>query len=170
VLHNEQDPSDKRLLLLLRHSKDSKKKKYSNFARPLTKGGRADAQAIGEYLQESGIQPDCIVSSAAKRAQETAQLVAEELGYPSSSILLDTSLYKCKTRILIEAIQALDDSCRQVLVVGHNPSTIQTANHFQRDTIFTEVPKSGLIGIEFVEGSWSVLGHKEGAFRFFWRP
>ena len=83
---------------------------------------------------------------------------------------MDSTLYKCKTRLLIEAIHALDDSCKRVLVVGHNPSTIQTANHFQRDTIFTDVPKSGLIGIEFTNERWSVLGHQEGSYLFFMRP
>ena len=161
---------EKRLLLLLRHSKDSDKKKYSNYKRPLTSKGEAQAQYIGEYLKSQEIKLDCILSSSAVRAKSTAKIVANLLDYPVASIALDSALYKCKTRDLIKAIQELDDSCQQVLVVGHNPSIIQTANHFQRDTIFTEVPKSGLIGIEFSNYSWSVLGHQEGEYQFFVHP
>lgn len=160
----------KRLLLLLRHSKDSNKKKYSNYKRPLTSKGEEQAQYIGEYLQAKGIKLDCILSSSAVRAKSTAKIVANALDYPIASISLDSALYKCKTQQLIKAIQKLDDSCKKVLVVGHNPSIIQTANHFQRDTIFTAVPKSGLIGIEFSNYSWSVLGHQEGEYQFFTYP
>ena len=164
------DSGEKRLLLLLRHSKASGKKKYKDFKRPLTDKGEKDALYIGEYLQANNITIDCILSSSAVRAKSTAKIIAKVLDYPIASIALDSTLYKCKTRLLIEAIHALDDSCKRVLVVGHNPSTIQTANHFQRDTIFTDVPKSGLVGIEFTNERWSVLGHQEGSYLFFMRP
>ncbi|MFK7796626.1 MAG: histidine phosphatase family protein [Aureispira sp.] len=157
-------------LLLLRHSKASSKKKYTDFKRPLTEKGRKDAQRLGEYIQSREINIDCICSSSAVRAKSTAKAIAELLDYPIARITLDSSLYKCKTRIIINTIKNLADSCKQVLVVGHNPAIIQTANHFQRDTIFTEVPKSGLIGIDFTNQHWSVLGHQEGRYRFFVEP
>lgn len=167
---NTPTTGEKRLLLLLRHSKASGKKKYTDFKRPLTKKGKEDAEYIGEYIKAKGIELDCILSSSAVRAKQTAGIVAGILKYPVATIELDSTLYKCKTRLLIEAIQEMDDSYQQILVVGHNPSTIQTANHFQRDTIFTDVPKSGLVGIEFDNQSWSILGHEEGSFQFFVRP
>lgn len=154
-------------LLLLRHSKASSKKKYSDFKRPLTKKGRKDAQQLGEHIQSKRLKIDCICSSSAVRAKSTAKVIAEVLDYPTANITLDSSLYKCKTRVMIDAIKNLADSCKQVLIVGHNPAIIQTANYFQRDTIFTDVPKSGLIGIDFTNEHWSVLGHQEGRYRFF---
>lgn len=156
-------------LLLLRHSKASSKKKYTDFKRPLTEKGRKDAQYLGKYIQSRGLKINCICSSSAVRAKSTAKAIAEVLDYPIANITLDSSLYKCKTRVMINRIKNLADSCKQVLIVGHHPAIIQTANHFQRDTIFTDVPKSGLIGIDFTNQRWSVLGHQEGHYRFFVR-
>ncbi len=161
---------EKRFLWLMRHSKASDKEKYEDLLRPLTKKGEKQARKIGAYIKAQGKTVDCILSSSATRNKETALLVAKELGYPTEKIRIDSSLYKCKTRVLIEAIKSLPDSCREVLVIGHNPSTIQAANHFQRDTIFTDVPTSGLIGIKFSEQRWSIVGHKEGKFDFFTHP
>lgn len=154
-------------LLLLRHSKASSKKKYTDFKRPLTEKGKKDAQNLGKYMESKGLKIDCICSSSAVRAKSTAKTIAEFLDYPIANITLDSSLYKCKTRVMINTIKHLSDSCKQVLIVGHNPAIIQTANHFQRDTIFTDVPKSGLIGIDFTNQKWSVLGHQEGRYGFF---
>lgn len=54
---------------------------------PLTTEGQAQAKRTGQDVLNSGIKVDVIVSSPLSRALETAQIVAEQIGYPKEDIL-----------------------------------------------------------------------------------
>ena len=57
---------------------------------PLTEEGRQQARQAGRAAKSLGI--GCIVSSPLARAIETAQLVAQEIGYPIDSIVVNEIL------------------------------------------------------------------------------
>lgn len=57
---------------------------------PLTDTGKKQAQAIADKLKADDVFPDKIVSSSLSRARDTAQIIAQELGYPLKNILVDT--------------------------------------------------------------------------------
>ncbi len=165
------EPKEKRTLYLIRHAKSSHlDTSATDFERHLAKKGKAAANLMGEKLMQRGIIPDKILISPAKRSKSTAKRVARALNFAKDSIVHDTTLYKCKTQALIAAIKGLDARYKNVIIIGHNPSTIQAANHFQKDTIFTAVPTAGVIGIQFEADSWAKLGNKEGKFLFFDYP
>ena len=69
-------------LLLLRHGKSDWSAGVSDADRPLAKRGRKAARAIGEFLSRAGAVPDVVVSSPARRAVETAELVAAAGRWP----------------------------------------------------------------------------------------
>lgn len=56
----------------------------------LTDRGKQQAKLAGADAKKLGI--DCIVSSPLKRAKETAQIIAAEIGYPKNSIIFSNLL------------------------------------------------------------------------------
>ncbi|MDP2894669.1 MAG: histidine phosphatase family protein, partial [Sulfurimonas sp.] len=69
-------------LYIIRHAKSSRSDEtLEDFERPLNKRGKENAPMMGERLKEKGIMPGIIISSPAKRAKTTAEVIAKEIGY-----------------------------------------------------------------------------------------
>ena len=165
----EKDPAQRRLLLLMRHAKAEGYDK-PDFERGLKKRGEEDAVLMTQLLTARGIRPDYIVSSAARRTVATAQQVVNVLGQNLSEVVLDSALYHCNTRVLIDVVHQVAAEHKTVLLIGHNPSIIEAANHFQRDSIFMQVPTSGMVAIEFYGENWADVHHHLGRLLFYDYP
>ncbi len=76
---------------------------------------------MGRLLADEGLTPDLIVASTARRARDTAELVAEAAGY-HGEIILEKSLYAASPEAYTQVTQALDDATASVMLVGHNPA------------------------------------------------
>jgi len=61
-----------------------------------------------------------IVSSSAKRAKKTTELLAEESGY-EGEIIFERDLYAAWPEAYIETLNVIPDEFETVMVVGHNP-------------------------------------------------
>lgn len=108
-------------LLILRHAKSSwKHADLPDHDRPLKRRGLRDAAAIGTQLQVRAMVPDLIITSTAKRAQVTAELVAQACGY-TDEIVRTPQLYGGGPAEMLQVLQAVDERYRRVMVVGHNP-------------------------------------------------
>ena len=108
-------------LILLRHAKSSWKfPELSDRDRPLTKRGEKDAPRMGKWLKKQDIIPQRIITSTAVRACSTAEAIAERVEYKEEITYLD-SLYMAEPAAIIEALHAVPDEVKRVLVVGHNP-------------------------------------------------
>jgi phosphohistidine phosphatase len=80
-------------LLVLRHGKSSwKDTSLHDFDRPLTKRGKRAATEMGKEISRRHLTPDLILSSAARRARQTAKRVAKATGY-SGNIAREIQLY-----------------------------------------------------------------------------
>ena len=70
-------------LVLIRHAKSSwKNPGLRDFDRPLNKRGKADAPEMGRRLAQRSLMPDRLLSSPAKRAIRTAEIIADAIGFP----------------------------------------------------------------------------------------
>lgn len=108
-------------LLVLRHAKSSwKNLGLSDHSRPLNKRGNKAAPRMGQLLYDEGIVPDVILSSTAKRARETANLVAEASGFEGEIFYLD-SFYHAWPSDYLDALRELEAGINSAMVVGHNP-------------------------------------------------
>ena len=108
-------------LLILRHAKSSWK--YTDLAdhdRPLKKRGEQAAALMGELIRRHNLTPQCILSSTAKRALNTAELVAEACHY-EGRIIATRALYGAGPDDFVEVLRNLDDAVDLVMIVGHNP-------------------------------------------------
>lgn len=116
-------------ILLLRHAKSSRSNtSLKDFDRPLTKRGRRDAPRVGSFVKEVGAVPASIISSPAKRAEQTVQLFANSAGIDSSLIQWDEDLYYGGARDYLSAIQHAPESAQEILLVGHNPLLEETVS------------------------------------------
>jgi len=85
--------------------------------RPLTKKGRRQSERLGAFLERNGVRPDVIVSSPLVRAQQTAEIVAGQVGM---SVRIDARLGFGFGRSELWAL--LDElGAREPMLVGHDP-------------------------------------------------
>lgn len=111
-----------RTLILLRHAAATTPwPEGGDFERALTPAGRAEAAAAGRRLAESGIRPQRLLTSPARRARGTADIVARCLGLARKRVLEDPALYLAAPGALRAAIATTDAALGCLLLVGHNP-------------------------------------------------
>lgn len=110
-----------KLLLLLRHAKSSwGNDALADHERPLNERGRHDAPRMGRLLRTLDFVPDQIVTSSAKRAATTAQLVAEAAGY-AGEIRYTRDLYQADPETYVGVARTTADAVQRLMLVGHNP-------------------------------------------------
>lgn len=109
-------------LLLLRHAKSLEKETLSvpDKMRPLTDRGKHDIYKMTKFLKNNKLIPSLIISSSAKRAKDTSNLLAESIGY-DKNIHLSELLYGTDANYYIHVISEIADNIDILLLVGHNP-------------------------------------------------
>jgi phosphohistidine phosphatase len=110
-----------RELWLLRHGKSDRDIIMDDFDRPLKKRGKRTVQRMGEWLQQQRLTPDWIVSSPAKRAIATAQIIHKAIDVQELAIQQDKRLYQEGFERLKTVLAECPIEARRVLLVGHNP-------------------------------------------------
>ena len=141
-------------LYLVRHAKSSWDSDVtSDHERPLNKRGLHDASMMGARLLTLGIKPDLIVCSSATRAHKTAQLIATEIGYQKSHIVINSDIYEAGVDGLREVVQALDPALNRVMLVGHNPDITELLNQLSNRPI-TSMPTCGIATLQISVNSW----------------
>lgn len=158
-------------IYIVRHAKSSHDNPdLADFDRPLAKRGHADAKLMAGILKRKGISPDIIISSPAKRTQETSAYFIDALYKNYKKISLDSSLYRCTPTTYIHQLSKLSDSKNSVIVFGHNPATTKAANFLQEDTLFQNIPTCGIVAIEIKVDSWAKIQKVKGTLSFFEYP
>ena len=144
-------------LFLVRHAKSSKDDPtLPDKERPLNDRGMQDAFKIGQRLAKRGVDPDLIVSSPARRALATAEIIAKKLDYKFKDIVVDKRLYESSPDQLLRVIRELGEKPKQVMLFGHNPEFAQLAQRLSRE--ITEMPTCAVAEFEFDIKSWSDVG------------
>jgi len=111
-----------RHLLVLRHAKsDWDADAATDFERPLAKRGRRDAPRMGAWMRKQDLIPAHLVSSPAKRAKQTIELVCEAQGLEPSRISWDPEVYGAGIATLLGVLERCPADADPVLLVGHNP-------------------------------------------------
>jgi phosphohistidine phosphatase len=106
-------------LLLIRHAQAGHAAVDAD--RPLTAAGTQQAAAIGAWLKRSGLVPDRVVVSPARRAAQTWEDAAAPLA-PGLSPVVDARIYDNTVETLLATIRDTPAEVQTVAVVGHNPS------------------------------------------------
>jgi phosphohistidine phosphatase len=110
-----------RVLMLMRHAKsDWASGAESDFDRPLNARGQRTAPTMAKKIATLPTPPQLILASAAVRARDTAQAVADEI----EGVVLELrhDLYGADQEDLLLALRSVDLGLECVLLVGHNPT------------------------------------------------
>lgn len=108
-------------LLMLRHAKSSwDDANLADFDRPLNDRGRTAAPFMGELMARKGLVPDIVVSSPAKRAVQTADLVKKG-AKADYRIHYDERIYEASLGTLRQVVSEIEDEHESAMLVGHNP-------------------------------------------------
>ncbi|MER3438647.1 MAG: phosphohistidine phosphatase [Chloroflexota bacterium] len=141
-------------LLLLRHAKAEPEAAGGDHERALTPRGRQDAAATGRILAELRLPIDLIVSSDARRARETAEIVANVTGWPDA-LTLEPRIYGASVGALLDVIHTLPESSACALLVGHNPGFADLAAVLCNATPASlHLPTASIAHLEIDHGSW----------------
>ena len=156
-------------LLILRHAKSSwNDPSMDDHDRPLNNRGKRDAPRVGVVLKEKNLIPDAILSSTARRAQETSREAARASGF-KKEIQFVPDFYPGTPNDYIHTLNNLPDQVNRVMVVGHNPGLEGLLTTLTR--IREELPTATLVHLELPIEKWNELTSKTKAnLIFIWRP
>jgi len=140
-------------LYLIRHAKSSWSSPLNDVDRPLTNRGIQDAHLVSGVVFHELPEACLFWSSIAKRAKETAVILAQNVSYPLESIQFKAELYTFDDRKLEQIIKSCSESCDHLIVCGHNEAITNFVNKFG-DRFIDNVPTSGFVKLAFNANCW----------------
>ena len=146
-------------LYLLRHAiAEDRAASGRDADRRLTEEGRQKLRRVLERAQAAGVSPSLIVSSPFKRAMETAEIAARELGYEgrierANGLTPDSSPAAVWAEVRARRSQA------SILLAGHEPLLSATLAWMLGSTrAMVEFKKAALVRIDVDGGGPEPLG------------
>lgn len=154
-------------LFLIRHAKSS----WDDFSikdidRPLNERGKKSAPIMGKILADSGLDPDVMISSPAKRAFSTAKRIAKELDYEKDYILKEPSIYDAEVKDLLHLVNGLKNEWKTVILIGHNPGFTEFCNYLSGSDL-QNIPTCGVAKIELPTKDWKMVSRDSGHLAWF---
>ena len=150
-------------LLLLRHAKSSRDdSSLRDFDRPLNDRGKDDAKLIGRYLRNQKLMVDAVISSPAKRARRTAELVLKAANI-SLEPAFDERIYEAGLPRLLGIVSELDSSNNVVLLIGHNPGFEELVESLTGQPV--ALPTATLADIDLGIDQWPDAQPRSGKLR-----
>lgn len=146
----------------MRHAEArSKEARQDDKSRELTPAGVQTSRHAAAWLLEEKIEFDLLVTSSARRAQQTMELLGEGLGLDNPRVLVEDVLYEASVRHFLEYVNNLEDNFNKVLIVGHNPSISYLAEYLTKADIGDMTPGSIAV-IRFDLASWKLVSENLG--------
>lgn len=157
-------------IYLIRHAKSSLGEiGMSDFDRPLNKRGKRDLPFMANRLKDFGIKPDLILSSTAKRAKTTTEVVADTIGYDEEAIVYKEALYDSSYTNYRYLLDSLDDEINSIFIIAHNP-TLTDVGEKLSGAILTNIPTCSIVAMEFDVKSFKDITEESGKILFFDYP
>lgn len=142
-------------LYLLRHAKSSwDNSNLDDFDRPLNDRGLKTAPLMGKTMREKGLLPELIVSSPAKRARQTAELIKDSAQI-EGKIEFDERIYAASTSELLLVASELNDENKSAILVGHNPGFENLVRVLTGE--FETMPTAALAVLELKIEKWNEI-------------
>lgn len=155
-------------LYLLRHAKSSwKDGTLADIERPLNGRGRKASETMGGFLKKEKVIPDLVLSSSAVRARQTTDLVMAAANL-SSELRFDERIYEASAQRLLEVVQQIDKSKKNVLLVGHNPG-LEEFLELLTGSVET-MPTGTLSKVNLRAATWAAVKRKAGTLEWIVRP
>jgi phosphohistidine phosphatase len=101
---------------------------------------------MSERLKRYKVKPDIIISSSAKRAFDTAKIIAEKLKVVN--LKTEPKLYTGTSATYLDIITRISDEHKSVFIVGHNPTITEICESLSGKFV-GNIPTCGIFCIEF---------------------
>lgn len=125
-----------RYFWLIRHAA-TQSQAASDIERQLSPQGHADGKLMTGYFTDeakrAGVVANWLVTSAATRAQQTAQYVANGFGLADAQVLVEPSLYLAGPEHVLSSLRDTPDEFHCVALVAHNPGLTWLVNELSTD-------------------------------------
>lgn len=162
-----------RRLVVMRHAK-AVATAPSDHRRGLAPRGRTDAQQVGQWLRERGVEPDAALVSDALRTRETWEHVADAAGWDVEADL-SAALYAAGSDSAFDLVREVDPGVRTLVVVGHNPTMASIAELIDDGEgdveaatgLVTRGFPTSALAVFTVEVGWTELGPGTGRIEAF---
>ena len=156
-----------KVVYLLRHAKSSWDDPHlADHDRPLAPRGQRATRKLAEHIRRTGIAPDLVLCSTARRATETLAAImggferAPEVGF-------EEELYHASAEELVARLREVPAPLPSVLLIGHNPSIQSAALLLAREDeslvarLRDGMPTGALATLELA-GEWSEIATGTG--------
>ena len=154
-------------LLLLRHAEAYPESSgSSDFDRPLSDQGKAEAIHVANWLNEHNGLPDQARSSTATRARQTAGAVFGQRAIDTFKLTFDDRLYLAGLQTLLEILAETSDSVEQLLLLGHNPGLTHLLDYLAPPDALSrdhQLLTPASIALMTFNLNWSDLNHQCGS-------
>ena len=145
----------KRLTLMRHANAQWKDPQLSDFDRPLNRRGTSEAEAIGRRLLELKLSPSAVLTSTARRAQQTAEIVVRELGLTARSVRTEEALYLAPAEEILRFVHETGPRIPHLMIVGHNPGITEVSNLLAPDLGLSDLSTAALCSLTFDVKSWA---------------
>jgi len=146
-----------RRLTLIRHANaEWKDASIADFDRPLNKRGLGEAQTIGKLLLDNELVPELLITSAARRTLQTAEILARMLSLPARCVKSAEQLYLARAEIIVALAQSTGPKVQHLAIVGHNPGISELARLLAPYGAMTsELSTASACTLTFAPQSWA---------------
>jgi phosphohistidine phosphatase len=127
----------------------------ADFDRPLNRRGNSEAEAMGRRLMELRLIPTILLASTARRAEQTADIVARELGVAARNRRSEESLYLAPAEDILRVVQTTGPRIPHLMIVGHNPGITEVANLFAPTRGIEDLATAAMCTFTFDSRSWA---------------
>jgi len=143
-------------LTLMRHAHAQwKDPQTADFARPLNRRGTAEAEAMAHRLTELQLVPDLVIASPARRAQQTADIVARGLGLTARQVRQEETLYLAHAKDMLALVKSTGPRVPHLMIVAHNPGISELARLLAPTSGVAELSTAAACSITFDTDRWS---------------
>lgn len=152
----------------MRHAKSDWGNNLPDIERPLNNRGKKAAPLMADYLRKADKNIDIILSSPAKRALSTAQIIKEVLNL-DKDIQIAKAFYFGYTNELIGTIKAIAHKYDTALIVGHNPVWEDLVSDLTGNPYIT-MPTAAIASILFDMDDWQNLNETKAKLEWLITP
>lgn len=147
-------------LSLIRHANAEQDADVRDFERPLSRKGRGEADEMAKRFLERGLVPDLILTSAAVRTRETADIFARVLGVAPRLMQAEDSLYLADGEHILGCIRAVGPRVGHLMVIGHNPGISAAAISLAPEAVTTDLPTCGTLTMNVNYPKWALIDRR----------
>jgi phosphohistidine phosphatase len=149
----------KRLTLIRHANADWKNASVPDFERPLNKRGLGEAEAIGKLLLEQELVPDLLLASAARRTQQTAEIIVRKLTLAPRRLKAIELLYLAPLEDILTLAQNTGPKVQHLAIVGHNPGLSELAKLLAPEGMTVAALATGAAcTLTFTAREWADIG------------